>query len=300
MREPVRNIGASVRARLQNISRERNQTFQLVLTHYVLERLLYRLSQTQHRDRFVLKGAMLITKWFADPLRPTQDLDLLGFGDADPEKMVTTFREICAVPFDDAVVFDIEAVEIDRMREELEYRGLRIKTNATVDGARVRVVIDIGFGDATEPGLTEMNLPVLLDFPAPHLRAYARETVIAEKFQAMVALGRANSRMKDVYDIWVLSRTHEFKDDNLARAIAATFARRKTEIPSEPPDALTSAFAEDLAKIQQWNSFVDQVTLQPGSLAEVVRDLTAFLMPHAAAAITLTKVQGSASNEQAV
>jgi predicted nucleotidyltransferase component of viral defense system len=299
MREPVRNIGASVRARLQNISRERNQTFQLVLTHYVLERLLYRLSQTQHRDRFVLKGAMLITKWFADPLRPTQDLDLLGFGDADPEKMVTTFREICAVPFDDAVVFDIEAVEIDRMREELEYRGLRIKTNATVDGARVRVVIDIGFGDATEPGLTEMNLPVLLDFPAPHLRAYARETVIAEKFQAMVALGRANSRMKDLYDIWVLSRTHEFKDDNLARAIAATFARRKTEIPSEPPDALTSAFAEDLAKIQQWNSFVDQVTLQPGSLAEVVRDLTAFLMPHAAAAITLTKVQGSASNEQA-
>jgi predicted nucleotidyltransferase component of viral defense system len=300
MRERVRNIGASVRARLQNISRERNQTFQLVLTHYVLERLLYRLSQTQHRDRFVLKGAMLITKWFPDPLRPTQDLDLLGLGDADPEKMVTTFREICAVPLDDAVVFDIEAVEIDRMREELEYRGLRIKTNATVDGARVRVVIDIGFGDATEPDLTEMNLPVLLDFPAPHLRAYARETVIAEKFQAMVALGRANSRMKDLYDIWVLSRTHEFKGDNLARAIAATFARRKTEIPSEPPDALTSSFAEDLAKIQQWNSFVDDVALQPGSLAEVVRNLTAFLMPHAAAAITLTKVQGSASNEQAV
>jgi hypothetical protein len=160
---------------------------------------------------------MLITKWFADPLRPTQDLDLLGFGDADPDKMVTTFQEICAVPFDDAVVFDIEAVEIDRMREELEYGGLRIKTNATVDGARVRVVIDIGFGDATEPGLTEMDLPVLLDFPAPHLRAYARETVIAEKFQAMVALGRANSRMKDLYDIWVLSRTHEFKGDSLAR-----------------------------------------------------------------------------------
>jgi predicted nucleotidyltransferase component of viral defense system len=287
MREPVRNIGASVRARLQNISRERNQTFQLVLTHYVLERLLYRLSQTRHRDRFVLKGAMLITKWFADPLRPTQDLDLLGFGDADPDKMVTIFREICAVPFDDAVVFDIEAVEIDRMREELEYGGLRIKTNATVDGARVRVVIDIGFGDATEPGLTEMDLPVLLDFPAPHLRAYARETVIAEKFQAMVALGRANSRMKDLYDIWVLSRTHEFKGDNLARAIAATFARRNTEIPSEPPDALTPAFTQDPAKIQQWNSFVDDAAFQPGSLAEVIRGLAAFLMPHAAAARVL-------------
>jgi predicted nucleotidyltransferase component of viral defense system len=293
MREPVRNIGASVRARLQNISRERNQTFQLVLTHYVLERLLYRLSQTKYRDRFVLKGAMLITKWFTDPLRPTQDLDLLGFGDADPDKMVNTFREICAVPFDDAVVFDVEAVEIDRIREELEYGGLRIKTNATVDGARVRVVIDIGFGDATEPGLTEMDLPVLLDFPAPHLRAYTRETVIAEKFQAMVALGRANSRMKDLYDIWILSRTHEFKGDNLARAIAATFARRKTEIPSEPPDTLTPAFAEDPTKIQQWNSFVDDVAFQPGSLAEVTRDLAAFLMPHAAAA----RVFDAASNE---
>jgi predicted nucleotidyltransferase component of viral defense system len=283
-KQPIQNMGASVRARLQNISRERNQTFQLVLTYYVLERLLYRLSLTQHRDSFVLKGAMLITKWFADPLRPTQDLDLLGLGSVDPDKMVSTFREICAVPFDDGVIFDVEGVEIDRIREELEYGGLRIKTNATVDGARVRVVIDIGFGDATEPGLTEMDLPVLLDFPASHLRAYARETVIAEKFQAMVMLGRANSRMKDLYDIWVLSRTYEFKGDNLARAIAATFARRKTEIPSEPPDALTRAFADDPAKIQQWNSFVADVAFEPGTLAEVIKDLAAFLMPQAAAA----------------
>jgi len=296
MREPIRNTGASVRARLQNISRERNQTFQQVLTYYVLERLLYRLSQTEHRNRFALKGAMLITKWFADPLRPTQDLDLLGFGEADPDKMVNTFQEICAVPFDDAVVFDIEGVKIDRVREELEYGGLRIKTNATVDGARVRVVIDIGFGDATEPGLVEMDLPVLLDFPGPNLRAYARETVIAEKFQAMVALGRANSRMKDLYDIWVLSRTYKFDGDNLARAIAATFTRRKTEIPFEPPDALTPAFAEDPAKVQQWNSFVDDVVFQPGSLADVVRDLATFLMPHATAARALAETQGAASS----
>jgi predicted nucleotidyltransferase component of viral defense system len=288
MREPLRNIGASVRARLQNISRERNQTFQLVLTYFVLERLLYRLSQSKYRDRFVLKGAMLITKWFADPLRPTQDLDLLGFGDADPAKMVSAFREICAVPFDDGVIFDIEGVEIDRVREELEYGGLRIKTNATVDGARVRVMIDIGFGDATEPGLAEMDLPMLLDFPAPHLRTYARETVIAEKFQAMVALGRANSRMKDLYDIWVLSRAYDFEGDSLARAIAATFARRKTAIPSGPPDALTSDFAADPAKIQQWNSFVDDVAFQPGTLAEVIQDLAAFLIPNAAAARALS------------
>ena len=283
-KQPIQNMGASVRARLLNISRERNQTFQLVLTHFVLERLLYRLSQTKHRDRFILKGAMLLTKWFDDPLRPTRDLDLLAFGDDDPKEMVNTFREICAVPFDDGVVFDVDGVEIDRIHDELEYGGLRIKTNATVDKARVRVVIDIGFGDAVEPGVAEMDLPVLLDFPVPHLRAYARETVIAEKFQAMVMLGRANSRMKDLYDIWVLSRTSEFKGDNLARAIAATFSRRKTGIPSELPDALTSAFAEDPAKIQQWNSFVADVAFQPGTLADVVKDLAAFLMPHTAAA----------------
>jgi predicted nucleotidyltransferase component of viral defense system len=280
----IRNMGASVRARLQNVARERNQTFQLVLTQYVLERLLYRLSQSKYRDRFALKGAMLITKWFADPLRPTRDVDLLGFGDADPDKLVNIFKEICAIPFDDAVTFDTEAVEIDRIREEQEYGGLRLKTYASVDGARVRVVIDIGFGDATEPGLAEMDLPVLLDFPAPHLKAYVRETVIAEKFQAMVDLGRANSRVKDLYDIWVLAKTYEFKGDGLARAIAATFARRKTKIPTELPDVLTTAFAEDPAKIQQWNSFVADVAFQPGSLADVVRDLSAFLMPHAAAA----------------
>jgi len=283
-KEPIKNMGASVRVRLLNIAREKNQTFQMVLTHYVIERLLYRLSQTKHRDRFILKGAMLLTKWFDDPLRPTQDLDLLAVGNDDAEDMVKTFREICAMSFDDGVVFDAEAVEIDLIREELEYGGLRVKTSATVDKARVRVVIDVAFGDSVEPGLQDMDLPVLLDFPAPHLRAYVRETVIAEKFQAMVMLGRANSRMKDFYDIWVLSRTYEFKGDSLARAIAATFTRRKTEIPSKSPDALTSAFAEDPAKIRQWNSFAADVAFEPGTLADVIKDLTAFLMPHAGAA----------------
>jgi hypothetical protein len=176
MRKPARNIGASVRARLQNVARERRQTFQLVLTHYVLERLLYRLSQTEHRDRFVLKGAMLITKWFADPFRPTQDIDLLGLGDDDPQHLIDALREICAVHCDDGVVFDVDAIEIDHIRAENDYGGLRLKSFAAVGGARARVVIDIAYGDAIEPGLIEMDLPVLLDFPAPHVHAYARET----------------------------------------------------------------------------------------------------------------------------
>ena len=289
MCEPKRNMGASVRDRLLNIARERQQPFDLLLTRYVLERLLYRLSKTPHRDRFVLKGAMLITTWFDDPLRPTRDLDLLGFGDPDPQAMIRIFREVCAVKADDGVEFDVAALEIDRIREELEYGGLRIKTTATIGGAKIRVAVDIGFGDAVEPAAAEVELPVLLNLPSPRLRAYARETVIAEKFQALVMLGRANSRMKDLYDIWVLSRSYKFTGDNLARAIAVTFARRKTEIPSTPPDALTPAFAEDAAKIQQWNSFIAEVAQSPGSLAKVIDDSAQFLMPHAALARTLDR-----------
>lgn len=284
MRKPA-NIAASVRARLLNLSRERNQPFQLLLTRYVLERLLYRLSLTAHHDRFVLKGAMLMTTWFENPFRPTQDLDLLGFGNPEPEAMLGVFREVCRAVADDGVIFDSDALTIEHIREELEYGGLRLKTNATLDGARVRVLIDIGFGDAVEP--QERDLPVLLDLPAPRMRAYPPEAVIAEKFQAMVLLGRANSRMKDFYDIWVLARSNEFAGDALSRAIRATFDRRGTEIPAVRPDALTAAFAADAMKQQQWTSFVENVAVQPGTLAEVIEVLASFLMPRAEVARAL-------------
>jgi hypothetical protein len=226
----------------------------------------------------------LSSTWFDEPHRPTRDLDLLGFGDPDPGVMLAAFREICAIELDDGVAFDLKALGVDRIREELEYGGLRIKTNADVGGARVRVAIDIGFGDVVEPGFVETELPVLLDLPPPRLRTYPREAVIAEKFQAMVALGRANSRMKDFYDIWLLARTHVFGGDAQPRAIAATFARRKTEIPVEPPDALIPAFASDPAKVAQWNAFIDDLAVQPGTLDGVIKDLTAFLLPAAALA----------------
>ncbi len=292
MPDVKRNMGASVRARLLNLARERKQPHELLLTRYALERLLYRLSTTKHRDRFVLKGAMLMTTWFDEPFRPTRDLDLLGSGNSDPQAMLAVFREICALEMNDGVVFDVEGLSVDLIREELEYGGLRSKTNATIDNARVRIVIDIGFGDAVEPGATELDLPVLLDLPAPRLRAYPRETVIAEKFQAMVALGRANSRMKDLYDIWLLSRTYQFEGDALARAIAATFARRKTPVPMEPPYGLTSAFGEDAAKRQQWLSFAEGIDAKVPSLAEVVRELAAFLMPHAVGAQAVEETAG--------
>lgn len=281
------NVAASVRSRLFNLAKQRRQPFELLLNNYVLERLLYRLSKTGHCSRFVLKGAMLLTKWFDDPLRPTRDLDLLGIGNDDQDEMVRIFSEVCSVAYDDGVVFDPASVKVERIREQTDYGGLRTTATAKVATARLKISIDIAFGDSIVPGLQDLELPVLLDFPAPHMRAYSRETVIAEKFQAMVVLGRANSRMKDLYDIWVLSRTFDFKDDALARAIAATFARRKTEIPRSPPDSLTSAFADDPAKITQWNSFVEDVTFKPGALGNVIKDLAEFLMPHAVAASSL-------------
>jgi predicted nucleotidyltransferase component of viral defense system len=281
MAKALTNVGASVRARLLTIAKARNQTFDLVLTRYVLERVLYRLTQTPHRDQFALKGAVLVTTWFTDPHRPTRDVDFLGFGDSDPDAVLAVFREVCAVPLDDGVTIDPRTLRIDRIRDELEYGGLRLRALASVSGARVTVTIDIGFGDSVAPGLEELDLPVLLDFPAPRLRAYARETVIAEKFQAMVMLGRANSRMKDFYDVWVLSRTYDFDGPRLPAAIAATFDRRNTALPVDLPDALTPEFANDPAKQTQWRLFIADLTTQPGDLATVVSDLAAFLIPHA-------------------
>jgi predicted nucleotidyltransferase component of viral defense system len=270
-----------VRARLLTLARQKGQAFDLLLTRYANERLLHRLSLSPHRNRFVLKGAMLMTTWFDDPHRPTRDVDFLGYGDSAPDAMLVTFREICAIEVNDGMVFDIDALRVELIREEIEYGGLRLRTTGTLAGARITVIIDIGFGDAIESGLDEVNLPVLLDLPQPRLRVYARETVIAEKFQAMVMLGLANSRMKDFYDVWILSRSYEFDDDRLPRAIAATFERRGTTIPFEAPVALTQAFAFDSSKQRQWAAFVRDLAIDIPALDTVVTDLAAFLMPNA-------------------
>ena len=289
MAKEIRNLGASVRARLLRLSKENGQSFDLVLTRFALERLLFRLSQSPHADRFVLKGAMLMMSWFDDPHRGTRDLDLLGFGDPSEDAMLATFRDILSLEVEDGVMFNPDTLRVDRIREELDYGGLRMRAIASVGGARINLTIDIGFGDALEPGAEVVDYPVMLDLPAPRLRAYARETVIAEKFQAMVALGRANSRMKDFYDIWVLSRSFTFDDDRLAQAIAATFARRKTMIPTELPDALTPAFAVDEQKQRQWRTFVEDVAVDPGGLEQVTEELASFLMPSANQAKVLEK-----------
>lgn len=289
MAKEIRNLGASVRARLLQLAKASGQSFDLILTRFALERLLFRLSQSSHAGRFVLKGAMLMMSWFDDPHRGTRDLDLLGFGNPEPDPMLATFREILEQQADDGVTFDAETLRVDRIREGLEYGGLRLRVAASIGGARITLTIDIGFGDALEPGAEVLDYPSMLGFPMPRLRAYERETVIAEKFQAMVMLGRANTRMKDFYDIWILSRSFDFSDDRLARAITATFERRETPIPTEVPDALTDAFAKDEQKQRQWHVFVEGVAHDAGDLRDVIAEISTFLMPHAVTAARLGK-----------
>jgi predicted nucleotidyltransferase component of viral defense system len=220
-RPPPNNVGAAVRQRLLNLAHARGQPMELLLTRYALERLLHRLSLSPHRERFVLKGAMLLTTWFNEPHRATRDVDLLGFGDPAADALLGTFREIMAV----------------------------------------------------EPGVEDIELPVLLGMPPPRLRAYAPETVIAEKLHAMVILGRANSRMKDYYDIWMLTGAFEIDPERLRRAITATFARRNTAIPAEMPDGLGDAFAADPGKQRQWDAFARNLAATPPELGVVVSDL---------------------------
>ena len=284
MANAPKDIGASVRARLLAIARETGQVFDVVLTRYVLERLLYRLGQSGNADRFVLKGAMLLTTWLPHTNRGTRDLDLLGFGDSSEERILGLFRQVMAVAVADGVTFDLDALRIEQIREAADYGGVRLKTLAFLAGAQISVVVDIGFGDSVEPGLDEIDYPVLLDMPSPRLRAYAPETVIAEKLQAMVALGRANTRMKDFYDIWILSYLKAFDDDRLSRAIAGTFARRKTDVPTAYPDAFTNDFADDPSKQRQWAAFARDVGDAPVVLNDVVARISAFAWPHIQAA----------------
>lgn len=281
MKRSAVNVGASVRARLGALAREKEINLELLLVRYAHERLLYRLGQSTYRQRFILKGAMLQTIWLADPFRPTRDLDLLGHGDSEPESLRTAFREILAIECDDGVVFDLDGLSVEPIREETEYGGQRIETTARIAGARLKIRIDLGFGDAVTPDADEVAYPVLLDQPTPRIRAYPKETVVAEKLQAIVALGATNGRMKDFYDIWMMSRHFTFEAALLAKAIAATFARRRTPLPAGMPVGLSDEFATDAAAVRRWKFFTTRNVLseQPGSLVDAITALRGFLMP---------------------
>lgn len=274
------NLAASVRSRLLNVAREKNQDFNLVLTRYAIERLLYRISISKHADQFLLKGALLFDLWFDIPHRPTRDADFLGFGSAELPVIEKIFKEFCAIESQDGVVFQADTVRTVDIRKEANYAGVRVTLLGLIDGARCQVQVDIGFGDAVTPGPEEAEYPVILQgFETPKLRVYPRYTVVAEKFEALSSLGIANSRMKDYFDLWVLVRFTDFDGEILRQAVCATFDRRKTMLSDHPPFGLTQNFAQDPQKQVQWQAFLRKNKLDALTLDDVVSVLSVFMLP---------------------
>jgi predicted nucleotidyltransferase component of viral defense system len=270
------NLAASVRARLLNIAKAGPTDFNQVLVRYAMERFLYRLSQSAHADRFVLKGAMLFNLWYGMPHRPTRDVDLLGFGPSDLQSMRETFREIVSVAADDGMIFDAASVSVEEIRKGAGYAGARVIVSAELAQARCKTQIDIGFGDAVTPGPVKAVYPVLIaDFPAPHLRTYPVYTVIAEKLHAIALLGMTNSRLKDYFDLWMLLDREALEPGTLATAIAATFTRRGTSLPAEMPIGLSDKFASDASRQALWTAFLkrnDLATMPLGRVTTALRN----------------------------
>jgi predicted nucleotidyltransferase component of viral defense system len=281
-RERGKNTAASIRARLLVLAQSKGEDYQRVLGRYAIERFLYRLGQSPYRDKFALKGATLFTLWTGHTHRPTKDLDLLRRGSSSAiEEVEMTIRAIFEIQDEDGIVFHSESVEGARIKEDDEYDGVRIKLLAELAGARIPMQIDIGFGDAVYPEPELASFPVLLPMEAPLIRAYPRESAVAEKFHAMVVLDIRNSRMKDFYDVWFMASTWTFEMASLRKAIVTSFERRGSTIPTAVPFALTDDFLKDPQKKQQWNAFVNRLnpTDKAPSLEEVGALLHSFLLP---------------------
>jgi predicted nucleotidyltransferase component of viral defense system len=275
---PAANRVASIRQRLLDRARTRGEDFQLVLDRFAVERLLYRLSTSPYRDQFLLKGAMLFVLWFDQPHRPTRDADFLGFGSPDPDRLAVVARDLCEIHSDDGLRFDPASIAVEPIREEANYEGLRLRLQALLGNARCHVQWDVGFGDAVTPAPTETDYPVLLDgFPPPRLRVYPRETVFAEKLEAIASLGIANSRMKDYFDLLALVRESAMDQPTLVAAVRATFDRRGTGLPDGMPFGLTEDFSADGQKQAQWNAFLRRNRLAAPDLNAVVGEIRTFV-----------------------
>lgn len=275
----MKNLAESVRARLLNRSRESGESLDALMEQYATGRFLYHLAESDYRDRFVLKGAQLFRLWGAEQHRPTRDLDLLGYGDPSVEAIKAVFTELVQKPSDPADGLEWGEVATGPIRDDMDYGAVRANLTARLAGARLSIQIDVGFGDAITPYAIEAEWPELLGFPVARLLAYPPETVIAEKLEAAVSLGLDNSRMKDFFDLHWLSQHRQFHGDLLIASVEATFARRKTTIPENPPIALTDTFANDSGKTVQWDAFRRKGKLTAPELPDVIARLSGFLLP---------------------
>ena len=278
MKSP-RNVPASVRQRLLNRAKIDSRPFNELLQYYAMERFLYRLSRSAHANRFILKGALMLRVWRSPEFRPTMDIDMLGTTSNEEASIIAQIQDILAVEVDaDGLTFDPNSIQAERITEDANYKGIRIRFRGALDTARISIQIDIGFGDIVYPEPEESNLPTMLGSPAPRLLCYSRESTIAEKFEAMIKLGTLNSRMKDFYDIWLLSRQFDFDGARLAKAIRLTFEQRSTILPSEI-EAFTNTFSD--AKQVQWAAFLKRLRQDhvPASFREITLAMERFLAP---------------------
>ncbi len=274
-----KNISESVRQRLLNRAKQENRSFNELLQYYAMERFLYRLSISEYSDIFILKGALMLRVWNSPEIRPTMDIDMLGRTDNEALNIERIIREIIAVKIDDdGLIFDENSIKTEQITEDAQYKGLRVNFKGSLGNARVYIQIDIGFGDVIYPHPETGFLPSVLDGPSPELVCYSRESAIAEKFHAMVKIGMLNSRIKDFYDIWLLSGNFNFEAENLGKAIAATFLNKETDIP----DYIT-AFSKDFSNLKQtmWRAFTKRLKLKntPEDFAEIVSEIETFLKP---------------------
>ncbi len=274
------NLPASVRARLRNLAEREGVDFGSLLTRYGLERMLYRLSVSENRDQFLLKGALLFDVWFDTPSRPTRDIDLLAFGPADSDRIAEVFRQACSLDVPDGITFDPHTVATADIGKQAGYPGIRVTMRGELDGAQIHVQVDIGFGDAVTPESEVIEFPVLLeDMTSPVIRAYPKPTVIAEKLEAIVRLGRVNSRLKDYFDLWVLLVAVGTDTADVAAAIWATFTRRNTPIPLTTPSGLSEEFVQDPRVVAQWRAFTTRNQLSAPDIAETISQLRDEVMP---------------------
>ena len=277
----MKNIAASIHQRLLNQARQAGRPFNEVLQYYAMERFLYRLCVSKHAKKFVLKGALMFTVWRTSKTRSTMDIDLLGNCTNATDETSAIVRDICMVDVEpDGLSFDTNSVSAEYITEDADYEGIRLRVRGSLGTARISIQIDIGFADAVVPKPTILEYPTILDLPAPRLPCYSKESMIAEKFQAMTKLGILNSRMKDFYDIWLMSQEFDFEGNTLAKAVKETFNRRKTEMQDEAIVFL-KAFAAEESKQRQWNGFLRRSNIDeaPSELADVITRLDSFLGP---------------------
>lgn len=282
MRRSVKNMAVSVHTRLLQRARDEGRAFNELLQLYGMERLLYRLSQSEHADQFVLKGALMLQLWGDGLVRTTKDIDLHGRRTASVGEIVSVIRGCVAVEVrDDGLQFPAEEVSGEEIRLEAKYDGVRVQLRSYLGKAVIPLQVDVGFGDVIKPAPERISYPTLLDFPAPSLLGYPPETSIAEKFEAMVSLDVKNTRLKDFLDIWLLSQRRAFQGARLAEAIHATFHRRGTQLPGETPVALTEQYYDMPDRQRQWQAYLKKgrIVGVPERLAEVALGIARFVMP---------------------